>query len=65
MNVKNAPSPILIRPINVIMILRFGGVIADNPIRVPIIPVVKNIIIRTLTLVGSMYRISNIKKSML
>jgi len=40
-------------------------VIADNPIRMPISPVTKNIIIRTLTRVGSMYLITNIKKSML
>jgi len=45
--------------------LRFGGVIADNPIRIPTRPVVKNIIIRTLTRVGSMYLITNIEKSML
>ena len=65
MNVKNAPNPTLIKPIKVIIILRFGGVIADNPIRIPTSPVTKNIIIRTLTRVGSMYLITNIKKSML
>jgi hypothetical protein len=65
MNVKNAPNPTLIKPIKVIIILRFGGVIADNPIRIPTMPVAKNIIIRTLTRVGSMYLITNIKKSML
>jgi len=65
MNVKNAPNPILINPMKVIIIFMLGGVIADNPISVPIIPVTKNIIMRTLTLVGSMYLISNIKKPML
>jgi hypothetical protein len=44
-------------PMKVIMILKLGGVTADNPIIIPIIPVTKNIIIRTLTLVGSMYLI--------
>jgi len=65
MNVKNAPKPTLINPKNVIIILRFGGVIADNPIRIPTIPVAKNIIMRTLTRVGSMYLITDIKNSML
>jgi len=34
----------------------------DNPIITPTAPVAKNIIINTLTLVGSMYRIIGIKK---
>ena len=56
-NFKNAPKPILIILIRVIIIFKLGGVTADNPIITPMIPVAKNIIIRTLTLVGSMYLI--------
>jgi hypothetical protein len=37
------------------MILKLGGVKEDSPITIPTAPVAKNIIIRTLTLVGSMY----------
>ena len=39
MNVKKAPNPILIKPMKVIIIFMLGGVIADNPISVSIIPV--------------------------
>ena len=60
MNVKNAPKPTLMRPMKVIITVIDGGA-TDNPIMIPITPVVKNIIIRTFTLVGSMYRICRIK----
>lgn len=46
---------------NVNIIVIDGGAIT-NPIIIPIIPVAKNIIIRTLTLVGSMYLITGIKR---
>jgi hypothetical protein len=46
----------------VIIILKLAGVNPDNPIIIPTAPVAKNIIINTLTLVGSMYRIIGIKK---
>ena len=65
MNVKNAPNPTLINPRKVSIIFMFGGVIADNPINIPTIPVAKNIIMRNFTLVGSMYLITDIKNSML
>jgi hypothetical protein len=57
MKVKKAPSPILIILMSVIIIFKLGGVTPDNPTRIPTAPVAKNIIIRTLTLVGSMYLI--------
>jgi len=47
----------------VIMSLKLAGVIPDNPISMPTVPVAKNIIINTLTRVGSIYRIIGIKKA--
>jgi hypothetical protein len=61
MNVKKAPKPMLMTPMNVIIIVMDDGVIGDNPMTIPMLPVAKNIIIKTLTLVGSMYLISGIK----
>jgi len=61
MNVKNAPNPMFITPMKVIIILNEGGVKPDNPIIIPSIPVAKNIIIKNLTRVGSMNLISGIK----
>ena len=58
---KKAPKPMLMTPMKVIIIVMDDGVIGDNPITIPILPVAKNIIIKTLTLVGSMYLISGIK----
>ena len=58
---KKAPKPMLMTPMNVIIIVMDDGVIGDNPITIPILPVAKNIIIKTLTLVGSMYLITGIK----
>ncbi len=51
----------LITPINVIITVVEGGVTGDNPITMPITPVTKNIIIKTLTLVGSMYLMTCVK----
>ena len=45
----------------VIIILNEGGVKPDNPIIIPNIPVVKNMIIKNLTLIGLMYLIIDIK----
>jgi len=45
----------------VIIILNDAGVKPDNPITMPSIPVAKNIIVKNLTRVGSMYLISAIK----
>jgi hypothetical protein len=59
--VKNAPNPMFITPMKVIIILNEAGVKPDNPIIIPSIPVAKNIIIKNLTLVGSMYLITGIK----
>jgi hypothetical protein len=61
MYVKKAPKPMLMTPMNVIIIVMDDGVIGDNPMTIPMLPVAKNIIIKTLTLVGSMYLISGIK----
>ena len=58
---KKAPKPMLMTPMNVIIIVMDDGVIGDNPMTIPMLPVAKNIIIKTLTLVGSMYLISGIK----
>ena len=58
---KKAPKPMLMTPMNVIIIVMDDGVIGDNPMAIPMLPVAKNIIIKTLTLVGSMYLISGIK----
>ena len=48
-------------PMKVIIIVTEGGAIV-NPIIIPTIPVAKNIIIKTLTLVGSMYLITGVKR---
>jgi len=57
MNVKNAPRPMLTTPIKVMIILTEPGAIGDNAMTTPIVPVAKNIIMRTLARTGSMYLI--------
>lgn len=52
--VKNAASDRFTTPINVIITVNDGGA-TISPITRPIIPVAKNIIISTLTLVGEIY----------
>ena len=61
MKVKKAPNPKLITPMKVIIMVTEGGAMV-NPIIIPIMPVAKNIIIKTLTLVGSMYLITGLKR---
>jgi len=55
-NVKNAHRPKLITPSKVRIIVIEGGA-TSNPIIKPIVPVPKNIIIKTFTLIGAMYLI--------
>ncbi len=57
-NVKNAHKPILTTPMKVRIIFMFpAGAIVLSPIIMPITPVPRNIIIKTFSLFGSMYRI--------